>query len=123
MMAVYVSVRGWVECDNSQLAAVKEIIASNADGHYSGGWGFPVQPFNWTSYVFYGGDIREGSVAWLLDQLREMAALPPANEDLPEVQGLFMLTHEVDGLAEWQVRGGGVHAVAGDEGHQYLGPA
>ncbi|MFD8608352.1 MULTISPECIES: hypothetical protein [unclassified Streptomyces] len=71
-MAVYVSVRGWLECDHSQLAAVKEIIASDTDDHCSGGWGFPVQPFNWTSYVFYGGDVREGSVSRLLGRLTEM---------------------------------------------------
>ncbi|EYT80832.1 hypothetical protein CF54_23125 [Streptomyces sp. Tu 6176] len=120
-MVVYVSVRGWLECDGSQLAAVKEIIAGNTDEHYSGGWGFPVRRFNWTSYVFYGGDVREESVSWLLDQLTEMAALPAEHDDFPKVQGLFMLTHEVEGLVEWQVRDGGVHVVPGGGSHQYLG--
>jgi hypothetical protein len=58
VMALYVSVRGWLECDRFQLSAVKEVIAKHADDHYSGGWGFPIHPFNWTSYVFYGGDIQ-----------------------------------------------------------------
>ncbi|GAA2522666.1 restriction endonuclease fold toxin [Streptomyces longisporus] len=37
-----------------------KIIAKHADDHYSGGWGFPAHPFNWTSYAFYGGGIQEG---------------------------------------------------------------
>ncbi|MGW4609910.1 hypothetical protein ACWENS_42760 [Streptomyces sp. NPDC004532] len=121
-MAVYVSVRGWLECDRAQLSAIREIIANHADDHYSGGWGFPDHPFNWTSYVFYGGDIQEGDVPWLHDQLVEMATLPPLDEEDSEVQGLFMLTHEVEGLIEWQIREGGVHEFPGDERHQFLGP-
>ncbi|MEU5308382.1 hypothetical protein [Streptomyces sp. NPDC021562] len=122
-MAVYVSVRGWLECDQAQLSMVKEIIAKSADEHYSGGWGFPARPFNWTSYVFYGGDIQEGDVSWLRDQLAEMAILPPSDEADADVQGLFMLTHELEGLTEWQIRDKGVHAFPGDERHQYLGPS
>ncbi|MFG2971346.1 hypothetical protein ACGFZS_49600 [Streptomyces sp. NPDC048288] len=122
-MAVYVFVRGWLECDQAQLAAMKEIIAKHAGDHYSGGWGFPAHPFNWTSYVFYGGDIQEGGVSWLRDQLAEMAVLPPADEAGTEVQGLFMLTHEVEGLTEWQIRDRGVHEFPGAERHQYLGPS
>ncbi|GHB02940.1 hypothetical protein GCM10010330_66410 [Streptomyces tendae] len=121
-MAVYVSVRGWLECDSFQLSAAKEIIASHADNHYSGGWGFPSRPFNWTSYLFYGGDIQEADVRWLRDQLVEMATLPPADEDDSDVQGLFILTHEIDGLVEWQIRDGSVHIVRGDKRHDYLGP-
>ncbi len=33
-----------------------------------------------------------------------------------------MVTHELDGLVEWQIRDGGIHDVPGDERHQYLGP-
>ena len=104
IVAVYVSVRGWLECDQAQLSMVKEIIAKHAGDHYSGGWGFPAHPFNWTSYVFYGGDIQEGDVPWLRDQLTEMAVLPPADEADSEVQGLFMLTHEIEGMSEWLIR-------------------
>jgi hypothetical protein len=42
-MGVYVSVRGWLECDREQLAFVKSIIGAYDDGHYIGGWGFPTQ--------------------------------------------------------------------------------
>jgi hypothetical protein len=89
-MGVYVSVRGWLECDREQLAFVKDIISAHDDGHYIGGWSFPTKPFRWTYYVFYGGDIRESEVDWLLDQLREIARIPASDEDEDEVRGLFV---------------------------------
>lgn len=121
-VSVYVSVRGWVECDRDQLESVKRIIAENSGNDYSGGWAFPMRPFNWTSYVFYGGDLQEGDVSWLRDQLMEIAALPSSGEDSSSVQGLFMVTHEVAGLAEWQIRDGSMHVGLGSDRHQYLGP-
>jgi hypothetical protein len=122
-MGVYVAIRGWLECDQEQLDAVKEIIQSNNDGRYSGGWGFPVRRFNWTSYAFYGGDIREAFVPWFFDQLVAIAELPASDEDGDRVQGLFMATHEMTGLAEWQVRDGAVHVLPADHRHQYLDPS
>ncbi|MBB4795980.1 hypothetical protein [Streptomyces nodosus] len=61
-MGVYVSVRGWLECDETQLAAAQEIISSHTDEHYSSGWTTPRQRVNWTSYLFYGADIRESAL-------------------------------------------------------------
>ncbi|BCL30242.1 hypothetical protein ACFFS2_36180 [Streptomyces aurantiacus] len=120
-MAVYVSIRGWIECDPKQLDSLKNIIAEHSDNAYSGGWGFPAQPFNWTSYAFYGGDLQVADVPWLRNQLAEMAALQPGDEDESQVEGLFLVTHEVDGLTEWQIRDGGLYEVPGSEGHAYLG--
>ncbi|WP_405730320.1 hypothetical protein OG607_30385 [Streptomyces sp. NBC_01537] len=116
------AIRGWLECDREQLAAVKAIIESHDDDRYSGGWGFPARPFNWTSYAFYGGDIREACVPWLFDQLVAIAGLPASDEDGDRVQGLFMATHEMTGLAEWQIRDGAVHVLPGGHRHQYLDP-
>jgi hypothetical protein len=45
-MGVYVSVKGWLECDRGQLAFVKDIIGAHDDGHYICGWGFPTKPFS-----------------------------------------------------------------------------
>ncbi|MEW2566655.1 hypothetical protein [Streptomyces sp. NPDC047070] len=120
-MAVYVSIRGWVECDSDQLEALKGIIFRNSDNAYSGGWGFPAKPFNWTSYVFYGGDLQEVDVSWLRDLLSEIAALPPRDEEESRVLGLFLVTHEVEGLTEWQIRDGGLCEVPGSERNAYLG--
>ncbi|WP_240634311.1 MULTISPECIES: hypothetical protein [Streptomyces] len=98
------------------------MISKNVDGHYSGGWGFPDRPFNWTSFVFYGGDIQEGDVPWLYDQLKEIARLSVSDVDGPGIQGLFVATSEVKGAVEWQIRDGGVHIVPIGEELRYLGP-
>jgi len=119
-MGTYVSVRGWLECDDEQRVSIQSIIESHEGGHYSHGWGGPRRHFNWTSYVFYGGDIRESGVPSLLGQLEEIAAIPASDEDGDFVRGLFLASHEVDGMSEWQVRGGRVHITPADRRYQYL---
>jgi hypothetical protein len=119
-MGVYVSVRGWLECDETQLVAVQEIISSHEDKHYSNGWGSPRQHVNWTHYIFYGADIRESALDWFIGQIREIARLPASDEDGDLVQGLFLASHEVDGTTEWQVRDGQLFTSPADIRHQYL---
>ncbi|WP_171163445.1 hypothetical protein [Streptomyces sp. I05A-00742] len=119
-MGVYVSVRGWLECDGKQLAAVQEVIASHEDDHYSHGWGAPRRHLNWTHYVFYGADIRESAVDWLLGQIREIARIPASDDDGDRVTGLFLARHEVDGTTEWRIREGGLVISPGAAGHRYL---
>ncbi len=119
-MGVYVSVRGWLECDKEQLERVKDIITAHDDGHYVGGWGFPTKPFSWTWYVFYGGDIREAEVDWLLDQLREIARIPASDEDEDLVRGFFVASHESEGSSEWRVSGGQVMITPAKERYDYL---
>ena len=118
-MGIYVSVRGWLECDEQQLAAAQEIISTHEDGHYSNGWGTPRRHVNWTHYMFYGADIRESGLDWLLRQVREMARIP-ANEDGDRVVGLFHASHEMDGTTEWQVREGQLFMSPADSRHRYL---
>ncbi|MGW7436975.1 hypothetical protein [Streptomyces sp. NPDC054849] len=120
-MGVYVSVRGWLECDGTQLAIVQELIASHADDHYSLGWSTPRQQVNWTHYIFYGADIRESAVDWFMNQLREIAQVPASDDDGDLVRGLFLASHEVDGTTEWQVREGRLVVSSADGRHQYLG--
>ncbi|PPK70469.1 hypothetical protein V5P93_000650 [Actinokineospora auranticolor] len=120
-MGTYVSIRGWLECDDKQLVAIQEVISSHDDGDfYSGGWGFPRKPFNWTRYVFYGGDIRESTVDWFLGQLGEIARIPASDEDNDLVRGLFHARHEVNGTSEWQVRAGQVFISPADARYGYL---
>ncbi|MEU6010227.1 MULTISPECIES: hypothetical protein [unclassified Streptomyces] len=119
-MGVFVSIRGWLECDEQQLAAVRQVIAGHSDGHYSGGWGFPARHFNWTYYVFYGGDVRESAVDWFMEQLRSIAAIPASDEDGDRVRGLFVASSEVAQQVEWQVRGGSVTTRPTDHGLGYL---
>ena len=119
-MGVYVKIRGWLECDENQLAAIQAIISSHDDNHYTAGWGLPRQHFNWTYYVFYGGDIREQEVDWMLDQLRAIARIPASDEDEDLVQGVFLASHEVDGMSEWQIRQGQVVISAADSRYHFL---
>lgn len=53
-MGIYVSVRGWLECDKRQLVAVQENISSHEEDRYSSGWGAPRRHVNWTHYIFLG---------------------------------------------------------------------
>jgi hypothetical protein len=91
-MGMYASARGWVEIDFSQRSSAEEVIERYQEGHYSGGWAFPAKPFNWTLYLFYGGDIREGELPWLRAQVTALAALPPIGEDGDRARGLFLIT-------------------------------
>ncbi|MFB7182498.1 hypothetical protein ACFCYI_32895 [Streptomyces sp. NPDC056257] len=119
-VGVYVSVRGWLECDERQLAAVEAIISSHQDDHYSHGWGTPRRHVNWTHYVFYGADIRQSAVDWLVEQIREIARIPASDDDGDRVRGLFLAGHETGGTAEWQVREGRLLISPGDIRHRYL---
>ena len=105
-MGIYVSIRGWLECDKQQLAAIEQIITTHDDGFYTGGWSLPRKPFNWTCYLFYGGDLREQEVDWMLGQLREIAQIPASDADNDLVSGLFLASHEETGASEWQLRDG-----------------
>jgi len=75
-MGMYASVRGWVQADHRQRAAIEAIIEAAHRDLYSGGWAFPQRPFNWALYVFYGGDVREPELSWLRGQVESIAALP-----------------------------------------------
>ncbi|WP_216210928.1 hypothetical protein [Amycolatopsis aidingensis] len=80
----------------------------------------PTKPVNWTCYIFYGGDIRQQAVDWLLDQLRAIARLPASDADDDLVRGMFLASHEIDGMSEWQIRGGQVHITSADDRYRYL---
>ncbi|MER6134450.1 hypothetical protein [Streptomyces sp. NPDC001815] len=114
------SIRGWLECDETQLTAIQEIIATHDDNHYSNGWGSPRRHINWTHYVFYGADIRESALDWFTEQIREIARIPPSDDDGDLVQGLFLARHEVEGTTEWQVRNGQLFNTPADIRHHYL---
>jgi hypothetical protein len=107
-MGMYLGVRGWIELQYDQRAAAEQIIERHDDGFYSGGWTFPRAAFNWTLYLFYGGDIRESGLPWLRTQVDELAALPP-DEDGDRPRGLFVASDERGGVETWQIRNGAVH--------------
>ncbi|UXX98078.1 hypothetical protein N7U49_48190 (plasmid) [Streptomyces sp. AD2-2] len=120
-MGVFVSIRGWLECDDRQLAQVKELVEQDdPDRTYSGGWAFPPRQYNFVNWVFFGAQMRAQSVDWFLDRLRQMARIPAFDEDDDRINGLFLVSHEVDGASEWQVRDGTVVIQAASESCQFL---
>ena len=118
-MGIYVSVRGWLECDAKQLAAIQAIIDAHDDGRYSHGWGTPRHQVGWACRVFFGVDMRESAVEWFLEQMREIAAVP-ADAEEDRVTGLFLASHEVTGMNEWQIRDGQLFIAPGDDRYHYL---
>ncbi|WP_329132284.1 hypothetical protein OG552_12605 [Streptomyces sp. NBC_01476] len=119
-MGVYVSVRGWLECDDRQLVRIREIVDTRAAGRsYGGGWVFPPRQYNWTNWVFFGADVREQNVDGILTEMRLLARVPGADEEDP-VTGLFLVSHETGGMHEWQVRDGAVVVAPAAPSHDYL---
>ena len=106
-MGVYLSVRGWLDCQDEQLEAIQEVIRRHDDGFYSGGWSTARGP-NGALCVVYCGTIRESGAEWLLAQLREAAVIPPPADPEDTVRGLFLVHHDESGMQEWQVRDGKV---------------
>ncbi len=109
-MGTMVSVRGWLECDDGQLARIKEIVAADdPERTYSGGWAFPARQYNYLSWAFYGGDIRAVALDWFEERLRSIARIPasdPDDEYDERPRGLFLVSHDVDGMSEWRVHNG-----------------
>ncbi|MET7438462.1 hypothetical protein ACFYQQ_13525 [Streptomyces sp. NPDC005496] len=120
LMGVYESIRGGLECDATQLAAVRKVISSHEDDHYSDGWGSPRRHVNWAHYIFYGADIRESAVDWFADQIKEIARIPASDDDGDLVQGLFLVSHEIAGTSEWQVRDGRLFTSPAGTRHRFL---
>ena len=99
-MARYVLIRGWLECSFDDVAAIKDLINQHwetssqyhipqeAASLYQSGWTFPATPLNWTSLIFYGADVRAGSVAFIFDGLSKIA-----KADI-EINGLFHVDDE-----------------------------
>jgi hypothetical protein len=115
VMGAYVAVRGWIELDQERRADIERVIERHQYDHYSGGWAMPAKPFNWTLYVFYGGDIREGALPWLRTQLTEIAAIEPIGSEADRPIGLFALTDEEGLTYLWEIRDGSVTERATNE--------
>src|SRR5262249_35033649 len=108
VMGMYTSARGWLQIDFKQRSTAEDTIRQHHHDLYSGGWAFPTAPFNWTLYLFYGGDIREGELPWLREQIAELAAMPPLDDDGDRPAGLFLITVERGEAVIWQVRDGSI---------------
>ncbi|MFD8810408.1 hypothetical protein ACFV23_02645 [Streptomyces sp. NPDC059627] len=121
VVGVLVNIRGWLECDDQQLAQVRGIVdPDDPDRTYSGGWAFPPRQYNFVNWVFFGAQMRDHSVDWFLDRLRRVARIPASDDDDDLITGLFFVSHEVDGMSEWQVRDGTVVIRAASQEYRFL---
>jgi hypothetical protein len=118
-VGAYVTVRGWIEGSGELFDQARRIVRAEADADYGGGWGFPERMHNGLGFAFYGAVMRESGLDCLLRQVRMIAAVPP-DEDGYHLVGLFFVSHEVDGMSEWQLRGGEVHVRTGPGTYGYL---
>ncbi len=66
-------------------------------------------PFNWSLYIFYGGDLRASGLPWLRAQISQIADLPPVDDDGDMPIGFFLLTDELSTVTAWEIHGGSVH--------------
>jgi hypothetical protein len=123
-MGRYVSVRGWIEVDVDTLPRVKQLVQEfpNTPGDeiltpeqvrlYAQGWVIAEDGPNWTKYCFYGADIRQESLAYLLTQIRAIAqAVVEADERQREVagryQGVFFVDDDEDEISlVWYIKDG-----------------
>ncbi|MEN1988185.1 hypothetical protein [Paenibacillus hubeiensis] len=110
-MGKYVSVRGWLECDEQTVHEVRKIRDDYTEKYndtlldksklemYQSGWTFPETQINWTAYVFYGADIREYYLDFMRKQLSEMAAIS-------DITGYFLIDdHDGEKNLCWQISG------------------
>ncbi|MFF5260914.1 hypothetical protein ACFY4C_18400 [Actinomadura viridis] len=108
-MAIWVHVRGWLEFHGQEAQAERVL----------GGEGWTFVRAVWSDVAFCVRDVRRGEENELLEQIREIAALP-ANEDGDHVSGLLHGFSEEDGPFEWHVRDGQVHIGPVPERYNYL---
>ncbi|WP_217560327.1 hypothetical protein [Paenibacillus sp. GbtcB18] len=108
-MGKYISIRGWFECEEHDVSKVKEICREftknysdtelnyNTRKLYQSGWVFPENQVNWTTYIFYGADIREYHLDFIKQQISKIAIIP-------EITGYFLIDdHEGEKKICWQV--------------------
>lgn len=110
-MAKYVSVKGWLQCEYSQVEHIKHIIQKHEnrteDGKivqqeqkrlYNKGWHYPEEIINWTAYIFYGADIKEDCLNFIEEEIKEIV------ENIEEIEGMFFLDFEEGETTCWHIR-------------------
>lgn len=109
-MAKYVSVKGWFECESHQVKNIKKIIDSCGTKNYPGnifdnentklynkGWCYPEEIINWTSYIFYGADIKEYYSGFIKDEIKEVLKKNTG------IDGIFFFCYEEGETEYWKI--------------------
>lgn len=88
-MGYFFSLRGWLETDEEERDIVIETLQSMIDSEddvsklYLKGWCWCNVIINWTSYIFYGADVRPEGLDQMEDTLARLLKL------CPELRGYF----------------------------------
>lgn len=109
-MAKYVSIKGWLECEHSQLEEIHKIISDyefkkdfeRIVGYesmvlYNKGWCNRKEIINWSSYIFYGADVKEYCVYFIESEIKEILS------KCSEIDGLFFFQHEEGEMRCWKI--------------------
>lgn len=112
-MSTWVYIRGWLEF-YGQKAEAEHIIHRGEPA----GWAFPEG--GWLDAACYARAVRSQYSDDVLDQIREIAALPATDEDNDRVCGLFLVFHEEGRQTEWQIRDGEVQVGQAPARYDYL---
>lgn len=109
-MAKYISVRGWIECDNIQIHTIKRIISNyelrvdfgsiidyESIKLYNKGWCYPKEIINWTTCIFYGADVKEYCLDFIKNEIKEIL------KEIEEIEGMFILKYEEGERRCWKI--------------------
>ena len=112
-MARYSLIRGWLECAFDDIGAIEKVvnehwmlcetygIDAERAALYKKGWGFPREPMNWTSVIFYGGNVSQIAVSFLQDCMEKIAVLNI------EICGAFFIDDEEEtDIRQWLLNDG-----------------
>lgn len=98
-MGVYVSVRGWIECNREQWPLVTAEILSfhqKTLSHLANSWSLPNTGGGYSRFVFFGCTIRESEVEDLKSLFVHLASTSTRDgECIDHLDGLFTISHEL----------------------------
>ncbi len=120
-MGHFTSVRGWLQLFSDTTSDVMRII-SDFNEHapdygishesadlYMGGWVAREKHINWSSYIFYGADVRTEALPFFESLLRVIAekATFHADDDVFCARGVFHIDDEDNEQTTiWKISGG-----------------
>jgi hypothetical protein len=106
-MGSFYHVRGWLETSFELVPQFKEIVQRFNYNYikyglsdrqavlYQKGWHFPEYPINYTSYIFYGAEVKSDD--YIKDQIIDII------QSCEEIDGLFYFDYEGDYHTKWKI--------------------
>lgn len=114
-MSNYISIKGWLECEYDDIKSIKSIISeyelnSSYDTLidydirklYNKGWHFQEEVINWTSYIFYGADIKKYCLKFIRDEITNIVKINN------EIEGRFFIDDEDGEEILWKIFKGNI---------------